>query len=191
MSMVLVSLMDGPPALRMGRPTTPGAARPCPPLQPSCSTPSCLSPSRTATGVGNRHGLAIAPLATRMTRWSKARGDRVFEPRHQEQSVCLKLEAGSMASPSVKGHPAGTGALKNRPPSIGRSRGGWTTKLPKGAAAARPALPLLALAGPSPRRPRRPSVAMSPWSATRSSFAGHGPGIRRRQVQATGLGTGG
>ena len=67
---------------------------------------------------------------TRMNRWSK-KGvlDRVFEHLQREQIVRIKLEAVSLDSTIVKVHPDGTGALKkNGPQSIGKSRGGWTTK---------------------------------------------------------------
>ena len=39
------------------------------------------------------------------------------------------LEAVSIASTSIKVHPDGTGALKNGGQSIGKSRGGWRTKI--------------------------------------------------------------
>ena len=78
----------------------------------------------------------------RMNRWSKNGVlDRVFEQLQREQIVRLKLEALSLDSTIVKVHPDGTGALKkNGPQSIGRSRGGWTTKLHMVAADARTAV---------------------------------------------------
>ena len=45
-----------------------------------------------------------------------------------------------MDSTIIKVHPDGTGAPKNGPQSIGRSRGGWTTKLHMIAADARTAV---------------------------------------------------
>ena len=81
-------------------------------------------------------------IYTRMNRWSKSGVlDRVFEQLQRQRIVRLKLEAVSLDSTIVKVHPDGTGALKkNGPQSIGRSRGGWTTKLHMVAADARTAL---------------------------------------------------
>ena len=81
-------------------------------------------------------------IYTRMNRWSKNGVlDRVFEHLQREQIVRIKLEAVSMDSTIVKVHPDGTGALKkNGPQSIGRSRGGWTTKIHMVAADARTAI---------------------------------------------------
>jgi hypothetical protein len=41
----------------------------------------------------------------------------------------IRIEALALNSTIVKVHPDGTGALKNRPPVIGKSRGGWTNKI--------------------------------------------------------------
>jgi transposase len=78
----------------------------------------------------------------RMSRWSKAGVlDRVFEKLQVEQIVRIKLEAVSLDSTSIKVHPDGTGALKkNGPQSIGKSRGGWNTKVHMVAADARTAI---------------------------------------------------
>ena len=78
---------------------------------------------------------------TRMNRWSKSGVlDRVFEELQQTQVVRIKIEAVSLDSTIVKVHPDGTGALKNGPQSIGKSRGGWTTKIHMVAADARTAV---------------------------------------------------
>ena len=59
---------------------------------------------------------------TRMNRWSKNGVlDRVFEHLQREQIVRIKIEAVSMDSTMVKGHPDGTGALKKRGPSASAS----------------------------------------------------------------------
>ena len=81
-------------------------------------------------------------LYTRMNRWSKNGVlDRVFEHLQREQMVRVKLEAVSLDSTIVQVHPDGTGALKkNGPQAIGRSRGGWTTKIHMVAADARTAV---------------------------------------------------
>jgi hypothetical protein len=54
-----------------------------------------------------------------------------------EQIVRIKIEAIALDSTSVKVHPDGTGALKKGPQSIGKSRGGWNTKIHLVAADAR------------------------------------------------------
>ena len=81
-------------------------------------------------------------IYTRMNRWSKSGVlDRVFEELQQAQVVRIKIEAVSLDSTIVKVHPDGTGALKkNGPQSIGKSRGGWTTKIHLVAADARTAV---------------------------------------------------
>jgi transposase len=81
-------------------------------------------------------------IYTRMNRWSKSGAmDRVFEKLQLEQIVRIRIEAFSLDSTSVKVHPDGTGALKkNGPQSIGKSRGGWTTKIHMVAADARTAI---------------------------------------------------
>jgi transposase len=67
---------------------------------------------------------------TRMRGWAKAGVlARIFATLQQEQIITLKLEAASLDSTSLKVHPDATGALKNGPQSIGRSRGGLTTKI--------------------------------------------------------------
>ena len=60
--------------------------------------------------------------------------------QQQEQILRLKIEVFSLDSTSVKVHPDGTGALKNRPQAIGKSRGGWNTKIHLVAANARTAI---------------------------------------------------
>src|ERR1700733_9895118 len=78
----------------------------------------------------------------RMSRWSKSGVlDQVFEKLQVEQIVRIKLEAVSLDSTSIKVHPDGTGALKkNGPQAIGKSRGGWNTKVHMVAADARTAI---------------------------------------------------
>ena len=77
-----------------------------------------------------------------MNRWSKNGVlDRVFEHLQRERIVHIKVEALGLDSTSVKVHPDGAGARKkNGPQAIGKSRGGWTTKLHMVAADDRTAL---------------------------------------------------
>jgi hypothetical protein len=50
-----------------------------------------------------------------MNRWSKnGTLNRIFERLQREQLICIKIEAVSLDSTSVKIHPDGTGALKKR-----------------------------------------------------------------------------
>ena len=93
--------------------------------------------ARLPARFGNWH-----TLYTRMNRWSKNGVlDRVFEHLQREQIVRVKLEAVSLDSTIVQVHPDGTRALKkNGPQAIGRSRGGWTTKIHMVAADARTAV---------------------------------------------------
>ena len=81
-------------------------------------------------------------IYTRMNRWSKSGVlDRVFEHIQKEQLVRIRPEVVSMDSTIVKVHPDGTGARKkNGPQAIGKSRGGWTTKIHLIAADARTAV---------------------------------------------------
>ena len=81
-------------------------------------------------------------IYTRMNRWSKNGVlDRVFEKLQAEQIVRIKIEAFAVDSTSIKVHPDGTGALKkNGPQAIGKSRGGWNTKVHLVAADARTAI---------------------------------------------------
>ena len=67
----------------------------------------------------------------RMMRWSKAGVlDRVFERLQRQRLMRVRIEAVCLDSSIIKVHPDGTGALKkNGPQAIGRSRGGWSTKL--------------------------------------------------------------
>ena len=58
-------------------------------------------------------------IYTRMNRCSKT---GVFEQLQRTQIVRLKLEALSLDSTIVKVNPDGPGALKKRPPGIGKSR---------------------------------------------------------------------
>lgn len=81
-------------------------------------------------------------IYTRMSRWAKSVVlDRAFEQLQQAQVVMIKIEAVSLDSTSVKVHPDGTGApKKDGPQAIGKSRGGWNTKIHLLAADARTAV---------------------------------------------------
>ena len=79
---------------------------------------------------------------TRMNRWSKNGVlDRVFEYLQREQIVRIKLEGGFDGQHHRQGPSRWYGCVKkNGPQSIGKSRGGWTTKIHMVAADARTAI---------------------------------------------------
>ena len=74
---------------------------------------------------GNWHTVYV-----RLNRWAK-RGvlERVLSELQHDQVEALTLERLSLDSTIIKLHAHGSGAQKKRPQAIGRSRGGWTTKL--------------------------------------------------------------
>ena len=77
-------------------------------------------------------------IYTRMNRWAKSGVlDRVFAELQRQQIIRVRVEAVSLDSTLISVHPDGRGALKNGPQAIGKSRGGWTTKLHLVAADAR------------------------------------------------------
>ena len=87
------------------------------------------------------------PSYARMNRWAK-KGvlNRVFASLKQRLGQ-LKLEVVALDRTRVKVHPAGTGARPPGPQAIGKSRGGWPSKMHLVAAAARPAMPFSVLLG--------------------------------------------
>src|SRR6266478_6356221 len=79
-------------------------------------------------------------IYTRMNRWSKNGVlDQVFEKLQSEQIVRIKIEAFALDSTSIKVHRDGR-SKKNGPQAIGKSRGGWNTKVHLVAANARTAI---------------------------------------------------
>ena len=103
---------------------------------------------------------------TRMNRWSKNGVlDRVFEHLQCAQLIRIKLEAVSLDSTVVKVHPDGTGARKKTVPrqaAIGKSRGGWTTKIHLVAADARTALTFALSPGQAHDSPEELLASMGP-----------------------------
>nr|WP_128896920.1 IS5 family transposase [Xanthomonas oryzae] len=78
---------------------------------------------------------------TRINRWASPVCWTGCPPLQTCQIVRIKIEAVSLDSTSIKVHPDGTGAFKkNGPQSIGKSRGGWNTKIHMVAADARTAI---------------------------------------------------
>ena len=76
-----------------------------------------------------------------MRRWADAGVlDRLFDALQKHHMIRVSVDCLGLDSTSVKVHPDGTGALKNGPQSIGKSRRGWNTKVHLGAANKRFAL---------------------------------------------------
>jgi transposase len=95
-------------------------------------------------------------IYTRTNRWAKSGVlDRVFSALQRQQIIRVRVEAVSLDSTLVKVHPEGTGALQNGPQTIGKSRGGWTTKLHLVAADARSAVSFALSAGNAGDTPAR------------------------------------
>ena len=67
----------------------------------------------------------------RFRRWSRSGVlERLFAALREQEAVGEDAEYFGLDSSSVKVHPDGTGARKtNGPQSIGKSRGGWNTKI--------------------------------------------------------------
>ena len=56
--------------------------------------------------------------------------DEILRALHDKGIIRVSMEVVSLDSTIVKVHPDGTGALRSGgPQSIGKSRGGWTTKI--------------------------------------------------------------
>jgi hypothetical protein len=55
--------------------------------------------------------------------------ESLFEALQTHQLIHINVECIGLDSTSIMVHPDGTDALKNGPQSIGKSRGGWTTKV--------------------------------------------------------------
>ncbi|WP_134984877.1 IS5 family transposase [Xanthomonas axonopodis] len=106
---------------------------------------------------------------TRMNRWAKAGVlDRMFAQLQKSQIVRIKIEAVPLDSTSVKIHPDGTGALKkNGPQAIGKSRGGWNTKIHLVAADARTAIPFGLTPGNAHDAPAGPTLLEHPGAVER------------------------
>lgn len=66
----------------------------------------------------------------RLRRWAEAGVlDRVFTALQEVEIIGIRGEALSLDSTMGQVHPDGTGAEENGPQAIGRSRGGWSTKI--------------------------------------------------------------
>ena len=69
-------------------------------------------------------------IYVRVNRWAKKDVLQMVFLRLQQLGIIqVKVNVISLDSTCIKVHPDGMGALKNGPQSIGRTRGGWNTKL--------------------------------------------------------------
>jgi hypothetical protein len=84
------------------------------------------------------------------------------------QIVRITIDAVSLDTMMVKVHPKGTGALKNGPQEIGKSRGGWTTKIHMVAADARTAITFALSPGHAGDAPQGRELLKSLGSTNRS-----------------------
>ena len=127
-------------------------------------------------------------IYTRMNRWSKT---------GRAGSGVRAVAAGADRAHQDRGRGAGQhhrqgasgrhrGAKKNGPQAIGKSRGGWTTKIHMVAADARTAITFRAVAGPGARRARGPRAAAPPGRPEPAHAPDHGPRLRGQRDPTTG-----
>ena len=121
-------------------------------------------------------------IYTRMNRWSKNGVlDRVFEQLQREQIVRIKIEAFTLDSTIVKVHPGRHRRFKkNGPQAIGKSRGGWTTKIHMVAADARTAITFALSPGQASDAAGRPRTAGRLRTSARAAAAADGSRLRRQ-----------
>ena len=126
-------------------------------------------------------------IYTRMNRWSKAGvWDRVFARLQEAGLLQVELRVVALDSTIVKVHPDGTGAQKNGPQAIGKSRGGWTTKIHLVAADERQALGFALSAGQCGDGPQGRELIGS-LVARGTAALGDGYGLRGRRNTGFGL----
>ena len=66
----------------------------------------------------------------RLRRWAeKGVLENLFFALQKEKLIQVSVACLGLDSTSIKVHPDAAGALKKSPQSIGKSRGGWTTKI--------------------------------------------------------------
>ncbi len=156
--MILVSWRYGTHAssIRPDRASSPGAARPCPP-RPSPRAPRPLVGRRAgrhrARGAGPLWHLVppLPPAAPLVEKRGARPGLRASATRADRAPHA----GGPVARPPPRPGPSRRpgGAHTTGPQSLGRSRGGWTPTLPRGAADDRPALVCARSPGPAPGAP--------------------------------------
>ncbi len=142
--------------------TTPGsrllsrcrAALSASPLAPY-STPSGRSPRRAAQGAGCRPALAPGPPSPSGCPAGRNRGARPGLRASAPGTERAPHAGGPVARPPPRpgSFRRPGGAHTTGPPSLGRSRGGWTPTRHRGAADARPALVCARSPGPAPAAP--------------------------------------
>ena len=125
--------------------------------EPASSQAILYAPSRAAS---RRLDLATDTVYMRMNRWSKnGVRDRVFEYLQREQIVRIP-RGGFDGQHHRQGPSRWYGCVKkNGPQAIGKSRGGWTTKIHRGCYSRN----VLPLSRTGPRRARGAEVVDTPW----------------------------
>ena len=131
-------------------------------------------------------------IYTRMNRWSKVGVlDRMFEELQQAQIVRIKIEAVSLDSHQHQGASRRhRGAKKNGPQAIGKSRGGWNTKIHMVAADARTAITFSLSPGQAHDAPEGRALLQPPGRAESAAAPAHGSRLRGRRDTATGARSG-
>ena len=80
------------------------------------------------------------PLHAREAMGQKGVLDRMFRVLQVNDTIHIQVDHVSLDSTAVTVHPDGTGAQKNGPQSLGKSRAGWTSKIHLAAADAKAAV---------------------------------------------------
>ena len=108
-------------------------------------------------------------IYTRMNRWAKAGVlDRLFEELQHQQLIRVRIEAVSLDSTIIKVHPDGTRALEHlEKQAIGKSLGGWTTKIHMVAADALTALTFSLSPGQAHDAPAGRELMQTLWGLPR------------------------
>ena len=116
-------------------------------------------------------------IFTRLRRWAEAGVlDRLFQALQEHRLIRVRVECVAWQH-SVKLHPDGTGARKkNGPQAIGKSRGGWNTKIHLVAANDRIALTFALSPGQAHDAPEGRKL-LTRWQRRLVGVDGDGPGV--------------
>ena len=131
-------------------------------------------------------------IYTRMNRWSKSGVlDRVFEELHRAQVVRIQHRGGVAGQHHREGASRWhRGVKKNGPQSIGKSRGGWSTKIHMVAADARTAVTFSLSPGQAHDAPAGRALLSRLGAPDQAAASAHGPRLRRQRDAAAGTRSG-
>src|SRR5271157_1331050 len=123
-------------------------------------------------------------IYTRMNRWSKnGVRDQVFEQLQREPIVRIRIEGVSLDSTSQGPSRRHRRVKKNGPQAIGKSRGGWTTKIHMMAADARTAITFALSPGQASDTVEGRKL-LGAWGPCGAAASGDGPRLRgQRNLQ--------